>query len=126
MYSEKIMNEFYNPERYGVIRGANGVGKITCDIGSEIIKVYLSVENEKIVDCQFQAFGGVVAIALSSLATNFIFGKTLKEASKLDSVTLTNLAGEVPEEKMYLVQAVVSCVHTAIDNFYKKGSKNID
>ena len=42
MYSERIMEEFYNPQNYGVIKGASGVGKVVSDIGSEIIKIYIS------------------------------------------------------------------------------------
>ena len=43
MYSNVIMEEFYNPQNYGVIKGASGVGKVVSDIGSEIIKIYISV-----------------------------------------------------------------------------------
>ncbi|MBQ4541433.1 MAG: iron-sulfur cluster assembly scaffold protein, partial [Clostridia bacterium] len=50
MYSNKIMEEFYNPQNYGVIKGASGVGKVTSDVGSEIIKIFIKVEKDKIVD----------------------------------------------------------------------------
>ena len=43
MYSEIIMKEFYNPQNYGVIKGASGVGKVVSDIGSEIIKIYIGL-----------------------------------------------------------------------------------
>ena len=39
MYSQRIMEEFYNPQNYGVIKGASGVGKVTSAIGNEIIKI---------------------------------------------------------------------------------------
>ena len=71
MYSEKIMEEFYNPKNFGVIKGASGVGKVTSDIGSEIIKIFISVEDNKIKDAEFQTFGGVVAIAI---ALGVLFG----------------------------------------------------
>ena len=79
MYNERIMEEFYNPQNYGVIKGASGVGKVTSDIGSEIIKIFISVQGDKIVDVQFQTFGGVVAIACSSFATKLMNGKTINE-----------------------------------------------
>ena len=41
MYSDRIMNEFYNPQNFGVIKGAHGVGKVVSDIGSEIIKIFI-------------------------------------------------------------------------------------
>ena len=52
MYSEKILNEFYNPANFGVIKGASGVGKVTLDIGTEIIKIYIKVEEEKVIEAQ--------------------------------------------------------------------------
>ena len=69
MYSEKIMEEFLNPKNYGVIKGASSVGKVVSDIGSEIVKVFIKVEDNKIVDCKFQTFGGVVAKSRTTLVT---------------------------------------------------------
>ena len=46
MYSNVIMEEFYNPQNYGVIKGASGVGKVTCDVGNEIIKIFIKVWNK--------------------------------------------------------------------------------
>ncbi len=126
MYSNQIMEEFYNPQNYGVIKGASGVGKVTSDVGSEIIKIFIKVENEKIVEAEFQTFGGVVAIALSSMATSLMIGKSLKEIRKITAASLIEMAGEVPENKMYLVQAVISAVYSSVDSYYNKSAKNDD
>ena len=77
MYSNQIMEEFYNPTNFGVIRGASGVGKVVCEEGDEILKIYIVVENDKIVQAEYQTFGGVVAIALTSFANKFILGKSI-------------------------------------------------
>ncbi len=122
MYSNKIMEEFFNVERYGVIKGADGVGKIVSDIGSEIIKIYIKVEGNKIVDCQFQTFGGVVAIACSSVATKLILGKSISTAEKISTNDIVSYLGEVPENKEYLAQAVVNAVHKSIFNYKNKSN----
>lgn len=124
MYSKEIMNEFYNTENFGVIRGANGVGKVVCDIGNEIIKIFIVVDGDKITAAEYQTYGGVVAIALTSFANNLMIGKTLKEAAKITSSDILKLAGEVPENRMYLVHAVVNCVHLAVESVSKKGKKD--
>lgn len=116
MYSEKIMEEFYNPQNYGVIKGASGVGKVVSDIGGEIIKIYISVNGDKIVDAQFQTYGGVVAIACSSMATRFMIGKNLSAIKKLTVGTFLETVGEVPENKRYIVQAVVNAMHGAVED----------
>lgn len=126
MYSNVIMEEFYNPQNYGVIKGASGVGKVTSDVGNEIIKIFIKVENEKIVDAQFQTFGGVVAIALSSIATKLMIGKSLKEVHKITGNNLLEIVKEIPENKMYLVQAVVSTIYAAVDSYFNKSAKNDD
>lgn len=120
MYSEKIINEFYNVENYDVIKGASGVGKVTCDIGSEIIKIYIKVENEKIIDAKFQTFGGVVAIAASSVATKLIIGKSIEEVKKFNSQKIIELLGEIPENKSYILPLVVGAVTGAVNNSINK------
>ena len=120
MYSNVIMEEFYNPQNYGVIKGASGVGKVVSDIGSEIIKIYISVENGKIVDAQFQTFGGVVAIACSSIATKMMIGKSVNDITKITAQNILDVIGEVPEVKMYIVQAVVNAMHGAVLNYENK------
>lgn len=124
MYSNVIMEEFYNPQNYGVIKGASGVGKVTSAIGSEIIKIFIKVEDEKIVDAQFQTFGGVVAIATSSIATKLIIGKSLKQIRNITVASLLEITGEIPENKMYIIQAVVSAVHASVDSYFNKSAKD--
>ena len=126
MYSNKIMEEFYNPQNYGVIKGASGVGKVTSDVGSEIIKIFIKVEDDKIIDAQFQTFGGVVAIACSSIATTLMVGKTLRQVRNITTNTILEIVGEVPETKMYIVQAVVSAIYGSVDSYFNKSAKNDD
>ena len=126
MYSEKIMEEFLNPKNSGVIKGASGVGKITSDVGSEIVKIFIKVEENKIVDCQFQTFGGVVAIALSSMATGLMMNSSLAKVRKMTNADLLAVCGEIPENKMYLVDVVVSAMKKSIENYEKKGPKDDD
>lgn len=123
MYSNRIMEEFYNPENYGVIKGANGVGKITSDVGSEIIKIYIRVENGHIAEAMFQTFGGVVAIAATSLATKMMQGKSTADITKFTTNDLLKELGEVPENKMYIIQAVVNAMHASIANYENKSDK---
>lgn len=120
MYSEKIMEEFYNVERYDVIKGASGVGKITSDVGSEIIKIYIKVENDKIIDAKFQTFGGVVAIASTSVATNLIVNKSISEVKKFNINNIIDIIGEIPENKKYILPLVVSAVLDAVESYESK------
>ena len=123
MYSEKIMEEFLEPKNYGVIRGASGVGKVISDVGGEIVKIFIKVEEETIKDCQFQTFGGVVAIALTSMATELMMGKKLEEVTQMTSADLLEVSGEIPDNKSYLVPVVVSAMKKSIESIGKKSKE---
>lgn len=126
MYSNQIMEEFYNTSSYGNMRGASGVGKVVCSEGDEIIKIFIVVKNDTIVEAEYQTFGGVVAIALTSFANKFILGKTVSAARKISVADIVAMAGEIPENRMYLAHAVVASARLAIDNIGKKGARDED
>ncbi len=124
MYSNKIMEEFYNPENYGVIKGASGVGKVVSDVGSEIIKIYIKVEGDKVTEAQYQTYGGVVAIACTNIATKLIMGKSLSAISRMNENNILEITGEIPENKMYVVTLVVNAMHAAVESYYNKSAKD--
>lgn len=123
MYSQKVMNEFYDPQNYGVIKGASGVGKVTSALGGEIIKIYIRVEDNTIVEALFQTFGGVVALAASSVATKLMTGKAISTIEKYSAMNIYEVLGDVPENKMYIVQEVANAMHAAIENYKNKTNK---
>lgn len=123
MYSEKVMNEFYNPQNFGVIKAASGVGKVSSNIGGEIIKIYIVVEDNTVTDAQFQTFGGVVAIAASSVATQIMKGKAISTIEKYSAMNIYEVLGDVPENKMYIIQSVVNAMHGSIENYKRKTNK---
>lgn len=120
MYNEVILNEFYNPENVGVIKGASAVGKIVSDVCGEIVKIFVSVENNKITDAKFQTYGCAAAIAATSMATRSIIGKTLEEAAKIsEKDILEMMGGELPEIKMYIPSLIIATIHDMIEDYNK-------
>ena len=87
LYSEKVMDHFRNPRNVGVIENADGIGEVGNTKCGDIMKIYLKIENDTIVDVKFETFGCDSAIASSSMATELIKGKPVSEA-----LTLTNKA----------------------------------
>lgn len=124
MYSNQIMEEFYNTECYGNMRGASGVGKVVCSEGDEIIKIFIVVEKGTITQAEFQTFGGVVAIALTSFVTKFILNKDADKAKKIVVGDIIKMAGEIPENRMYLAHAVVAAARLAVENIGKKSKED--
>ena len=79
IYSEKVMDHFANPRNVGEIPDADGIGEVGNPKCGDIMKMYIKVENNVITDVKFKTFGCGAAIATSSMATELIKGKTLKE-----------------------------------------------
>ena len=114
-YSDKVLNEFFNPQNVGVIKGAHGKGKIVNEENREIMKIYISLEGETIVDAQFQTFGCPATIACCSVATRLIIGKTLSEAEKLTEKEILNELDCLPENKKHYLTMAVETVKDAVD-----------
>ena len=88
-YSANVMDHFANPRNVGEISDASAIGEVGNATCGDIMRIYLKIENDVIVDIKFKTFGCGAAIATSSMATELIKGKTID-----DALTLTNKAVE--------------------------------
>ena len=96
LYSEKVMDHFMNPRNVGHIDNADGVGEIGNAKCGDIMKIYLKIENEIIVDCKFETFGCGSAIASSTMATEMIMGKSIHEALELSNKAVVEALDGLP------------------------------
>ena len=76
MYSAKVMEHFAHPHNVGELPDANGVGEVGNPKCGDIMRMYLKIENNVIVDVKFLTFGCGAAIATSSMATDLIKGSS--------------------------------------------------
>ena len=107
MYSAKVMEHFANPHNVGEIPDANGVGEVGNPKCGDIMRMYLKIENNVIVDVKFLTFGCGAAIATSSMATDLIKGKTVDEALKLTNKAVVEALEGLPPIKVNSPQGVV-------------------
>ena len=96
MYSAKVMEHFAHPHNVGEIPDANGVGEVGNPKCGDIMRMYLKIENNVIVDVKFLTFGCGAAIATSSMATDLIKGKTIDEALKLTNKAVVEALEGLP------------------------------
>ena len=123
MYSEKVMDHFSNPRNVGVIADANGIGEEGNAACGDIMKMYLKVENDVIVDVKFQTFGCGAAIASSSMATEMIKGKTLEEAWTLSNKAVAEALDGLPPIKMHCSVLAEETIHKAINDYLIKSGR---
>ena len=84
LYTETVMDHFRNPRNVGELPDANGVGEVGNAKCGDIMKIYLKVSDDGIIeDVKFKTFGCGAAIATSSMATEMVKGKSLEEIAKL-------------------------------------------
>jgi nitrogen fixation protein NifU and related proteins len=120
MYSDKVMDHFSNPRNVGEIEEANGVGEVGNASCGDIMKIYLTVEDNVIKDIKFQTFGCGAAIATSSMVTEMAIGKTLEEALELTNATVADALDGLPAQKMHCSNLAADALHEAIKNYKEK------
>ena len=119
MYSEKVMDHFTNPRNVGDLPDANGVGTVGNAKCGDIMKMYLKVEKGVIVDVRFKTFGCGAAIATSSMATELVKGKTLKEALQLTNKAVAEALDGLPPVKMHCSLLAEEAIHAAVEDYLK-------
>jgi len=119
-YSEKVMEHFAAPHNVGVIEDADGVGEVGNAKCGDIMKMYLKIEGDIIVDVKFQTFGCASAIATSSIATDMIKGKPISEALKLSNQAVVEALDGLPAVKVHCSVLAEQAVKAALTDYYKR------
>ena len=122
LYSEKVMDHFMNPRNVGELEDANGVAQVGNAKCGDIMKMYLKVEDDRIVDVKFKTFGCGAAIATSSMATELVKGKTLDEALKITNKAVAEALDGLPPVKMHCSVLAEEALKAAIED-YKSRTK---
>ena len=120
MYSAKVMEHFAHPHNVGEIPDANGVGEVGNPKCGDIMRMYLKIENNVIVDVKFLTFGCGAAIATSSMATDLIKGKTVDEALKLTNKAVVEALDGLPAIKMHCSVLAEEAIKAAVKDYYDK------
>ena len=120
MYSEKVMDHFENPRNVGEIADANGVGEVGNSKCGDIMRMYLKVENNVIVDVKFKTFGCGSAIATSSIATEMVKGKTITEALTLSNKAVVEALDGLPTHKIHCSVLAEQAIKAAISDYYTR------
>ena len=126
LYSEIVMDHFRNPRNVGVIENADGVGEVGNAKCGDIMKIYLRIENDIIVDVKFETFGCGSAIASSSMATELIKGKPVSEALALTNKAVVEALDGLPAHKIHCSVLAEEAIKKALQDYYEKNGINYD
>lgn len=120
MYSEKVMDHFMNPRNVGEIPDADGVGMEGNPTCGDAMQLFIKVEDDRIVDAKFRTFGCGAAIAVSSMITEMVKGKTLDEAMSMSKEAVANELGGLPPQKMHCSNLGADALKKAIEDYRSK------
>lgn len=124
LYSDKVMDHFRNPRNMGTIENADGVGEVGNAKCGDIMKMYLEIDKGIITDVKFNTFGCGSAIATSSMATEMIKGKSVKEALMLSNKAVVEALDGLPAQKIHCSVLAEEAVKAAIDDYYEKNPES--
>ncbi|KPK24165.1 MAG: scaffolding protein [Nitrospira bacterium SG8_3] len=123
-YSEKVIDHYNNPRNVGSFQkdaedvGTGIVGAPEC---GDVMKLQIKVENDTIVDAKFKTFGCGSAIASSSLATEWLKGKSLEEAQKIKNTDIVQELN-LPPVKIHCSVLAEDAIKAALGDYQKKAT----
>jgi nitrogen fixation NifU-like protein len=123
-YSDKVLDHYNNPRNVGSLdkkREDVGTGVVGAPECGDVMKLQIQVDGDRIVDAKFKTFGCGSAIASSSLATEWLKGRTLDEAQAIRNNEIVEELS-LPPVKIHCSVLAEDAIKAAIDDFKKKST----
>jgi len=125
-YSKKVIDHFVNPRNVGEIENASGIGNVGNAKCGDIMRVYLKIENDVITDAKFKTFGCGAAVATSSMATEMVKGKTIKEALTITNKAVMEALDGLPPVKAHCSTLAEEALQSALWDYAQKNGITIE
>ncbi|MBT4520287.1 MAG: Fe-S cluster assembly scaffold IscU [Halieaceae bacterium] len=121
-YSEKVLEHYNNPRNVGSLdKGSQNVG--TGIVGApecgDVMKLQIQVEGDRIIDAKFKTYGCGSAIASSSLATEWLKGKSVEEAMEIKNTDIVEEL-ELPPVKIHCSVLAEDAIKAAVQDLRDK------
>jgi Fe-S cluster assembly scaffold IscU len=122
-YSDKVIDHYSNPRNVGTLDKAKanvGTGLVGAPECGDVMRLQIEVdENQVITDAKFKTFGCGSAIASSSLATEWLKGKTVDEALSIDNMDIVEELA-LPPVKIHCSVLAEDAIKSAINDYRVK------
>jgi nitrogen fixation NifU-like protein len=123
IYTEKTLEEAYNPKNVGELETPSGAARVTGPCG-DTLQIHIKVEENKIVDCKFITDGCGASMACGSVITELVKGKTIEEAFRIGNKNVLSVLGGLPEENIHCSVLAVDTLRAALGDYKDKSKKN--
>lgn len=127
MYTEKVMDHFQHPRNMGEIEAASGVGTVGNAKCGDIMRIYLDIDEHQVIqDVKFKTFGCGAAIATSSMATELVKGKHIKEAMEVTNQAVMEALDGLPPVKVHCSLLAEEAIRAALWNYAEQEGIQIE
>lgn len=124
-YSEKVIDHYQNPKNIGTLDKSKpnvGTGLVGAPSCGDVMRLQIEVDNTGVItDAKFKTFGCGSAIASSSLATEWLKGKTIEDAINIDNMSIVEELN-LPPVKIHCSVLAEDAIKAAIDDYLKKNN----
>ena len=121
-YSEKVLDHYENPRNVGKMDTTDptvGTGMVGAPACGDVMKLQIKVEDDVITDAKFKTYGCGSAIASSSLLTEWVKGKTLREAKDIKNTEIVEELN-LPPVKIHCSVLAEDAIKSAIKDYMNK------
>lgn len=125
-YNDKVMDHFTRPRNIGEIEEPDGVGEVGNPVCGDMMKFTIKVKDNRIEDVKYLTFGCGAAIAVSSMVSEMVKGKSLEEAKNITNKQVAEELGGLPGNKMHCSNLGADALHRAIDDYTAKEKVAVD
>jgi nitrogen fixation NifU-like protein len=123
-YSDKVIDHYNNPRNIGSLPKDDkqvGTGIVGAPECGDVMKLQIKVKDDVIVDAKFKTFGCGSAIASSSLATEWLKGRTVEEAGKIKNTDIVQELN-LPPVKIHCSVLAEDAITAALEDYKKKAT----
>ena len=121
MYGKKIMEHFVNPRNMGELENPSAIGEAGNPTCGDMMRLYLQIEGNKIVDIKFKTFGCGAAIASTSALTEIVKGLTIEKAKKLTKKDVMEfLDDQLPPKKVHCSLLAIDALLDGLAKYEEK------
>ncbi len=122
-YNSLVMEHLHHPRNKGEMEKPDGVGQAQNPVCGDTMRLFIRVENDRIVDATFLTFGCGAAIASSSITTEIIKGKTVDEVLNISDLMIAEALGGLPASKIHCSVLAEKAIRAAVADYRKKISR---
>ena len=117
MYSDQVQEHFDHPRNVGVIEHADATAEVSNPACGDMMRLFLRIAEDRIVEAKFQTMGCPAAIAAGSITTEMLVGQTIEEAGQFSRIMVNDALNGLPPQKVHASVLTEDAVKAALAHY---------